>query len=200
MKTVLINDSVRRQALEPRQERKFLGFVKNDDHFSQWYDGMFILFKTGLHISELCGLTLDDIDMEERTIDINKQLQTTGNVGKYIEKTKTDSGTRVLPMSNEVYEAFGRVIANRPTPDIEQVIDGYSRFLFLDKRGMAMVSYQWEKRFKHAVEKHNKIYKDELPKITPHICRHTYCTNMAKSHIGPKTLQYLMGHSSIEIT
>ena len=34
----------------------------------------------------------------------------------------------------------------------------------------------------------------------PHICRHTYCTNMAKSGISPKTLQYLMGHSSIEVT
>ena len=74
------------------------------------------------------------------------------------------------------------------------------RILFLDRRGKAMVSYQWEKRFQRAVEKHNKENKRKLPKITPHICRHTYCTNMAKSGISPKTLQYLMGHSSIEVT
>lgn len=83
---------------------------------------------------------------------------------------------------------------------MEQIIDGYSGFLFLDRRGKAMVSYQWEKRFQRAVEKHNKENKRKLPKITPHICRHTYCTNMAKSGISPKTLQYLMGHSSIEVT
>lgn len=200
LKDVLINDSIRRQAVEPKVERAFLQFVKNDEHFSQYYDGMFILFKTGLRISELCGLTVNDIDMKERTININHQLQTTGNKGKYIEKTKTDAGTRMLPMTEEVYQAFQRVLANRKTPKVEQMIDGYSGFLFLDSRGKAMVAYQWEKRFQHAIEKHNKIYKAELPKITPHICRHTYCTNMAKRMISPKTLQYLMGHSSIEVT
>ena len=34
----------------------------------------------------------------------------------------------------------------------------------------------------------------------PHICRHTYCSNMAKSGMNPKTLQYLMGHSDIGVT
>ncbi len=39
-----------------------------------------------------------------------------------------------------------------------------------------------------------------LPLITPHIFRHTYCSNMAKSGMNPKTLQYLMGHSDIGVT
>lgn len=38
-----------------------------------------------------------------------------------------------------------------------------------------------------------------VPYLTrPHVCRHTYCSNMAKSN--PKTLQYLMGHSDISVT
>ena len=37
-------------------------------------------------------------------------------------------------------------------------------------------------------------------KITPHVSRHTFCSNMAKSGMNPKTLQYLMGHSDISIT
>lgn len=36
--------------------------------------------------------------------------------------------------------------------------------------------------------------------ITPHICRHTYCSNMAKSSMIPKTLQYLMRYSDIGVT
>ena len=36
--------------------------------------------------------------------------------------------------------------------------------------------------------------------ITPHVCRHTYCSNMAKAGMNPKTLQYLMGHSDIGVT
>ncbi len=36
--------------------------------------------------------------------------------------------------------------------------------------------------------------------ITPHVCRHIYCSKMAKSDINPpKTLQYLMGHSNIGV-
>ena len=200
LKEVLINDSSKRDAVEPSVEKRFLDFAKNDETYRECYDGMFILFKTGLRVSELSGLTLRDIDMKERTININHQLQTTGHKGKYIEETKTNAGTRILPMTEEVYEAFQRVLENRKSPKVEQIIDGYSGFLFLDRRGKAMVSYQWEKRFQRAVEKHNKENKRKLPKITPHICRHTYCTNMAKSGISPKTLQYLMGHSSIEVT
>ena len=44
------------------------------------------------------------------------------------------------------------------------------------------------------------IYKVQLPTITSHVCRHTYCTNMAKSGMNPKALQYLMGHSDISVT
>lgn len=198
--TVLINDSVKRDALTAKQERDFLKFIKEDEYFNQFHDGMFILFKTGLRISELCGLTIRDIDLQERTIDINKQLQYTGGKKVYIEQTKTTAGTRVLPMSDEVYEAFKRIISSRKKPKVEQMIDGVSGFLFLDDKGKPMLAYQWEKKFQHSVEKYNEIYKVELPKITPHICRHTYCTNMAKSGIAVKTLQYLMGHADIATT
>ena len=63
-----------------------------------------------------------------------------------------------------------------------------------------MVAMHWEKYFQHMVEKYNKIYRDQLPEITPHVCRHTYCSDMAKAGISPKTLQYLMGHSEIGVT
>ncbi len=39
-----------------------------------------------------------------------------------------------------------------------------------------------------------------MPNITPHVCRHTYCTNQAKAGMIPKILQYLMGHSEIGVT
>ena len=63
-----------------------------------------------------------------------------------------------------------------------------------------MVALHWEKYFQHIVEKYNKIYKVQLPKITPHVCRHTFCSKMAKNGMNPKTLQYIMGHSDISVT
>lgn len=53
---------------------------------------------------------------------------------------------------------------------------------------------------KYAVDKYNRDHQIVLPAITPHICRHTYCSEMAKTGMNPKTLQYLMGHSEISVT
>ena len=49
------------------------------------------------------------------------------------------------------------------------------------------------------LQKKNKIFF-VLYLTHPHVCRHTYCSNMAKSGMNPKTLQYLMGHSDIGVT
>ncbi|NCC01435.1 MAG: hypothetical protein EOM34_12300 [Clostridia bacterium] len=40
----------------------------------------------------------------------------------------------------------------------------------------------------------------KMPNITPHVCRHIYCSNQAKAGMNPKTLLYLMGHSDISVT
>ena len=63
-----------------------------------------------------------------------------------------------------------------------------------------MVALHWEKYMQHIRDKYNSIYKIQMPKITPHVCRHTFCSNMAKSGMNPKTLQYIMGHSDISVT
>ena len=72
--------------------------------------------------------------------------------------------------------------------------------LFLDKNNMPMAALHWEKYFQHIREKYNSIYKVQMPKVTSHVCRHTFCSNMAKSGMNPKTLQYIMGHSDIGVT
>ena len=198
--TVLINDSVTREALTPKQERAFLEFVKNDKHYSKYYDGMFILFKTGMRVSEFCGLTLYDVDMPDRKIHITKQLQRTRDGVYLIEDTKTTYGERILPMGADVYECFRNLIKNRREVSKEPVVDGVKGFLVLDKDGNPYLANHWEKRFQYALGKYNRTYKEELPTITPHVCRHTYCSNMARSGIGAKTLQYLMGHADISTT
>lgn len=197
---VIINDSVTREAITREQMRKFLTFIKEDEYYRKYYDGIYILFHTGLRISEFAGLTISDLDMKNKTIRIDHQLQRKSDGTKYIETTKTNAGTRMLPMEDDVYACFQRILANRKPSLVEPTIDGYSGFLFLDKDDRPSVAMHWEHYFKHAWQKYNSIYKEELPLITPHVCRHTYCTNKAKSGMNPKTLQYLMGHSEISVT
>ena len=71
---VLVNDSVTREAITLDQMRKFLNFVKGDKHFSRYYEAFYILFYTGMRISEFCGLTIKDLNMKKRKINIDHQL------------------------------------------------------------------------------------------------------------------------------
>ena len=196
---VVVNDSLTREAITPDQMRKFLKFVHDDNVYCKYYEVVYILFHTGMRISEFCGLTIKDIDFENRTINIDHQLQRVG-MTIHIETTKTNAGTRKIPMTEEVYRCFQAIIEDRETPRTEIMIDGYTGFLFLDKDGLPLVAMHWEHRFNHMVKRYNEIYKIQMPNITPHVCRHTYCSNMARSGMNPKTLQYLMGHSEIGVT
>ena len=198
--TVVVNDSVTREAITRKQMRQFLKFVHDDNVYCKYYEVVYILFHTGMRISEFCGLTLKDLDMKNRIINIDHQLQRTSDMRLVIESTKTNAGTRKLPMSEDVFRCFQAIIEDREAPRYERVVDGYTGFLFTDKEGLPLVAMHWEHRFNHMVKRYNDIYRVQMPNITPHVCRHTYCSNMAKSGMNPKTLQYLMGHSDIGVT
>ena len=131
---------------------------------------------------------------------MNHQLLRLSDMQYVITQTKTDCGVRDLPMTQGVYECFQRILKVRRRPKVEPMIDNKIGFLFLDKNGKPMVAQHWEKYFQHAREKYNKTHAIQLPTITPHVCRHTFCSNMAKAGMNPKSLQYLMGHSEIETT
>lgn len=163
--TVLINDSVKREAITAKQERQFLEFVQSDKHFCRYYDAIYILFKTGMRISEFFGLTKSDLDMENRIITVERQLQRTSGMEYIIEETKTDAGMRRLAMSPEVYDCFKRILENRKGAKVEPIIGGRTGFLYLDKNGMPMVALHWEKYFQHIREKYNKIYKVQMPMV-----------------------------------
>lgn len=198
--SVIVNDSVTREAITRKQQRDLLKFIQEDKHFSRYYDAIYILFHTGLRISEFCGLTVSEIEFGEMRIKVDHQLQRTAQMQYVIEEPKTDKGIRYVPMTEAVAACFRRIITNRKTPKVEPMVEGYAGFLFLDKNDMPMVALHWEKYLEHIIQKYNKIYRIQMPKVTPHVCRHTFCSNMAKSGMNPKTLQYIMGHADISVT
>ena len=138
---VIVNDSVTREAISRAEERKFLQFVKDDPHFSKYYEGIYILFKTGLRISEFCGLTVSDIDFKEHTINIDHQLQKKSKIGYYIQETKTTSGTRKIPMTADVEECFRKIIEKRNPPKAEPMVDGKRGFYILIKMEVSAIPY-----------------------------------------------------------
>ena len=69
--------------------RSFLKFIKDDICYCKYYEVIYILFHTGMRISEFCGLTIQDIDFDARTINIDKQLQRIG-MKLTVESTKDE--------------------------------------------------------------------------------------------------------------
>ena len=200
---IMMNNAVKRDALTNDEQKRFLKFVKEDSHFSKFYEGFYILIYTGMRISEFCGLTYKDVDFKRMTITISKQLQYHGANNYWIEKCKTNSGLRTIPIPKndiELMRCFKTLCSQAKMRKNQPEVDGVKGFLYLSEAGKPLVAFQWAKKFEYAVLHHNRIYKKELPKITPHICRHTYCSNMIKAGVNPKVVQYLMGHSSSEIT
>ena len=197
---IIPNDTEKRVALTKRQQRDFLNFIAEDSHYSQYLDEIVVLLGTGMRVSEFCGLTMADLDFEKRRIRVDHQLVWTRSCKRYVEKTKTECGCRFLPMSDEVYRSLYNILSNRAKPQKEPMIDGYTGFLLLDQNGNPKVALHIEHVVKRIWEKYNEAHVIPLPRITPHVFRHTFCTNMADAGMDLKSLQYLMGHSDVSVT
>ncbi|MDY3042712.1 MAG: site-specific integrase [[Clostridium] innocuum] len=196
---VLDDDTEEKIALTSEQETNLLAFMKVDKVYRKYYDEVVILLNTGLRISELCGLTLSDIDMRNRSIDVNHQLLKDSEIGYYIELPKTKNGKREIPMAEQTYQAFKRLLKNRENV-IPFRVENHSNFLFNTQAGFPKIACNYDSMLRGLVKKYNKTHDEQLPHITPHTFRHTFCTNMANKGMNPNTLQYIMGHSNITMT
>ena len=103
-------------------------------------------------------------------------------------------------MTDMVYMALKRVLKDRTPPKTEMVVDGCSGFLFLDKDGRPKVAMHLENYMRLLQRKHRWALGEDFPVVTPHVLRHTFCTNLQRAGIDIKSLQYLMGHSSASVT
>ena len=104
-------------------------------------------------------------------------------------------------MTDEVCRSLHNILDCRKKVKVEKIVDGYSGFIMLDKNDNPKVALHIENEMRWAMKKYKKLYPDKpLPHITPHVFRHTFCTNMANAGMDVKTLQYIMGHSDVGVT
>ncbi len=198
---IVANDSQKKVALTEEQQKLWMDFISQNSFFRRYYDELVILLETGLRVSEFCGLTKSDLDFKERRIRVDHQLQKKKDGTYYIEKTKSASGCRYIPMTEKAYRSLKKILAKRQKPKVEPMIDGYSAFILLNELGQPKVAKNLQNSICSAQKKYNRLYPDHpLPHITPHVLRHTFCTNMANAGIDVKNLQYLMGHANVGIT
>lgn len=199
MNTVIEDGRDEKVILTPEQEESLVAFAQSDPIYSKYADEIIILSETGVRISELCGFTTH-LDFKNRTIQVDHQLLRDSEIGFYIETPKTKNGVRQIHMSERAYGAFQRVLKRRGKVTTIAV-DGYTDFLFLNSRnGLPKTAANYDAMVKGLTRKYNKLHKDQLPNITPHTFRHSFCTRMANSGMNPKALQYIMGHANITMT
>lgn len=178
-----------------------MSYIREDKTYTKYYDEFVVLLGTGMRVSEFCGLTMSDLDFENRRIRVDHQLVRERGGKYYVEKTKTAYGVRFIPMTDDVYQSLKNILAHRKKVKTETLVDGYSGFILLDKDSKPKVALHIENEMRWAMKKYSKLHPDQpLPNITPHVFCHTFCTNMANAGIDVKTLQYLMGHSDVGVT
>lgn len=200
---VISNDSEKRKALSAEEKKRLLTFLENDACGRKYYDVVVILLGTDLRISELCGLTKADVDFEAGRIQVSKQLlrgRMSGVSRLILETPKSECGVRYIPMLDcAVIEAFHRVIQARQSPKVEHIVGGYSGFLFLDKNETPKTAVAFEHALCRLMRKYNQLHDDVL-KVTPHILRHTFCTELISAGMEISSVSYLMGHSNVSTT
>lgn len=197
----VVNDSESRVALTDEQMNTWMEFIRTDSTYCKYYDEFVILLETGMRVSEFCGLTKKDLDFKKRRIRVNHQLVRERGGKYYIEETKTACGCRFLPMTDTVYDSLKKMLEHRPKLKTEPMVDGYSGFIMLDKNSNPKVALHIENEMRWAMKKYKKLHPEApLPHITPHVFRHTFCTNCANAGMDIKNLQYLMGHSDAGVT
>ena len=109
----VVNDTVPRVALTEEQEKRWMNFIQTDKTYRKYYDEFVVLLGTGMRVSEFCGLTRKDINFEKREINVDHQLirqRHKDHRSYFVEKTKTASGRRIIPMTDEVYESLKRIV------------------------------------------------------------------------------------------
>lgn len=200
LSSVVSDDSLRRIALTEKEEELFLDFIKNDKRFNRYYDAVYVLFNTGLRISEFCGLTVRDLDFDNKKIIVKNQLLSKEKNEYVIIPPKSEAGIREIPMTQTVFECLNRIVSRREKKKVEPMIDGKTGFLFFNRNGFPADCHNWDSRFYDIVCKYNKTHDVPLPNVTPHVCRHTFCSKMARNGMSPKTLQFIAGHRDIKTT
>lgn len=174
---------------------------------------------TGMRAGELQGLTWDDIDFKNREIHVNKTLVYIRDRvnGKYyfkFQSPKTKSGSRTIPMQEDVYQALKRQRVQVKemrihAPNWRQE-PGFENLVFLNVTGRPRQGMDFRNdldRIEKAINKDRKKQAKEegkefepIPHFHPHSLRHTFATRCFEAGIDAKTVQNYLGHASIAIT
>ena len=198
------------------EQKELISYMEDNHQFKGWVPVITVLLGTGMRIGECLGLRWEDIDLDKRLISVNHNLvdYQDRDIRKQVRKiqtTKTRAGVRMIPMIDEVYEAFITEFELQSAIGFcEEEIDGYSGFIFTTTDQKLMSRSAVNNAIHRIVRIHNeeeeKKAKAEgrepilIPQFSAHQLRHTFCTRFCENETNLKVIQSIMGHSDITTT
>jgi integrase len=144
---------------------------------------LMIALHTGMRRGEIAGLKWDDIDFDTGIIHIRHNAV----MGRYettvSEDLKTKAARRDVPLSDELKDWL-----------LERKRNTHSQYVIAMKNHGPLTKSSYKSMW--------LLIERELPNthVTAHILRHTYITRMFEAGLDIKEIQYLAGHSTVDMT
>ncbi|MEW6001329.1 MAG: site-specific tyrosine recombinase/integron integrase [Nitrospirota bacterium] len=132
-----------------------------------------LLYSSGLRVSELSGLNLEDLNIKEGLLKVR---------GKGRKE-------RLLPVGSKAIEAIKSYLVERI------LLKSKERALFLNRRRTRLT----DRGVRRIVMKYARSLAMD-GQISPHTLRHTFATHLLHSGVDLRILQELLGHSSLSTT
>lgn len=168
-----------KEALTPQESQFLLDHVVN----RRARTFLLIALHTGMRRGEIIGLQWEDIDFAAKTIHIQHNAVMSETSTTVSDSLKTQAGRRDVPLSEELEKWL---IAQKKTSHSQYVL------AMQNHKPLTKSSYKsmW------------KLIERELPDthVTAHILRHTYITRLFEAGLDIKEIQYLAGHSTVDMT
>lgn len=202
-------------ALTQEEQEAFLGWAKKSPDYCVYVPLFVVLLGTGLRIGEALALTWDDIDLKNGVIRVNKTLSyrvwENGTSAFKIHPAKTKAGKRDIPILTEVRKVLLDLKKERLSKGMcVNVIDGYKDFVFMNSNKRVYLASNINKVINKIIRWYNKEESEkakeegrepfQIRHFSVHNFRHTFATFLCMNETNLKTIQEIMGHSSIRVT
>lgn len=209
-------DVPKRHALTIPQQEAFIRYTGDMPQYRHWLPLFTFFLGTGCRVSEVVGLRWEDVHMDEGYIDINHNMvyyqRDAGKCYFSVTTTKTEAGSRIIPMLKEVKQALLDEKKHQEEVGLtcKAVIDGYTDFVFLNRFGNPHNPQTINRTIKRITIAYNEqeieLAAGEgreaalIPPFSCHNLRHTFCTRYCENETNLKVIQEIMGHRDIATT